>query len=252
MSEVVTIEWSYTPVDFFEEPFEHSEDNYLAKFENGRVVTTLSNGAGGQAEILCPQIEAELDRMFLGAQQINNRKYQFSGHTIVRTRPGERNAEISVSMNADMYVTTDPVDVLTRDAAGNVTCDTKGERIKAQSDSAHRAVKHGKDPTLAALLKSYNAAMSDSQNEFVHLYEIRDALGKKFGGESQALTSLGIDKKPWNKLGKLANDAPLKQGRHRGRTAAQLRGATEEELKEGRQIAKAMIRAYQDYLERNG
>src|SRR5262245_48726103 len=55
------------------------------------------------------------------------------------------------------------------------------------------------------------------------LYEIRDALKTKFRGKSGAINALRIAESQWNRLGDLANDQPLNQGRHRGLKADRLR-----------------------------
>ncbi len=93
-------------------------------------------------------------------------------------------------------------------------------------------------------------AVNEPNNELVHLYEIRDALSTKFGGENAARTKLAISNANWSRLGQLANSAPLRQGRHRGKKVGELRDATESELKETRNIARNMIEAYFDYLEK--
>ena len=100
------------------------------------------------------------------------------------------------------------------------------------------------------MLKSYNASVNDPNNELVHLYEIRETLSKKFGGETVTREALGISRNEWSRLGQLANKEPLKQGRHRGKDVGQLRDATEGELKEARTIARALIEAYLKYLDR--
>jgi hypothetical protein len=99
------------------------------------------------------------------------------------------------------------------------------------------------------MLKSYDDAVNDPGNELVHLYEIRDSTAKHFGGESIARNVLNISGSRWSKLGRLANDEPLKQGRHRGKNPGALRDATEEELREARKIARELVVAYLSYLE---
>ena len=59
---------------------------------------------------------------------------------------------------------------------------------------------------------------------------------------------LNISKNEWSRFGKLANDEPLYEGRHRGENVGQLRHAAESELEEARTIARKMILAYLEYL----
>jgi len=75
---------------------------------------------------------------------------------------------------------------------------------------------------------------------------MRDALNKKFG--RKAHNKLGITYGEWSRLGTLANDEPLMQGRHRGRHAEKLRNATEAELQEARSVADKMITRYMALL----
>jgi SAM-dependent methyltransferase len=102
-------------------------------------------------------------------------------------------------------------------------------------------------PTLNALLESYNAAVSAPANELVHLYEIRDALATRYGGEDEALRNLQFAEKDWKQLGYLANKAPLKEGRHGG-WHLKLRHASADELDEARRIARHLIEAFANQL----
>ncbi len=99
------------------------------------------------------------------------------------------------------------------------------------------------------MLNSYHTAVADSNNELVHLYEIREGISAKFGSESAVRKLLNISSSQWSRLGQLCNNEPLKQGRHRGKTIGALRDASESELAEAREISRAMIEAYLQYLE---
>jgi len=92
--------------------------------------------------------------------------------------------------------------------------------------------------------------VNDPNNELVHLYEIRDTLSKKFGGENAACQALNISAAQWSRLGQLANNEPLRQGRHRGKNPGALRDATEAELTEARDITRQFVEAFLEYLER--
>jgi hypothetical protein len=133
---------------------------------------------------------------------------------------------------------------------GNIIADSKRDRIErkkslAELVSVHRA----SDGLLAAMLRSYSAGVRDPNNELVHLYEIRDALSVKFGGDNSARAAIAITASQWSRLGQLCNNDPLRQGRHRGKTGEALRDASEGELVEARGIVRAMIEAYLQYLE---
>jgi hypothetical protein len=134
------------------------------------------------------------------------------------------------------------VDGTVVDGSGNVLWDTKVDRIAAHAAELDSlAPKMLKSPTLRSLVESHSHSIDDPANELVHLYEIRDALRKHYGGERAARGALGIAKPEWNRLGALANDEPLRQGRHRGEHLPALRDASASELEEARSIAKRWI-----------
>jgi hypothetical protein len=141
-------------------------------------------------------------------------------------------------------------DIIVKDKYGNVISDSRKERIEKKKKLAELAEKYRqKDSVVGSLLNSYNGAVNDPDNELVHLFEIREAITKKFGKESDAKRTLGIIRTQWSRFGKLANDEPLKQGRHRGKNPGVLRDATDVELREVRGIALNLIEAYLNYLE---
>jgi len=51
-------------------------------------------------------------------------------------------------------------------------------------------------------------------------------------------------------LRRIANDLPVRQGRHNGKHAVQLRDATDAELCEATALTERLIRAYAEYLDR--
>ena len=84
----------------------------------------------------------------------------------------------------------------------------------------------------------------------MHLFEIWETLKRKFGSdEENTLTALKISENQRKTFGNIANDLPIRQGRHRGRHSGQLRDATKEELEKARKIAQLMIENYFAYLE---
>ena len=103
-----------------------------------------------------------------------------------------------------------PVDIIISDANGNVISNTKQERIDKKKWFSKTSAKFRiKDQTLNQMLKSYGSSVSDPNNELIHLYEIRDAASKKFGGENKTRSKLNITKKEWSAFGLIANKKPL-------------------------------------------
>lgn len=99
------------------------------------------------------------------------------------------------------------------------------------------------------MLKSYQMAVKDPNNELVYLYEVRDALLSKFSKKKNAINRLGITQAEWDTIGNLANNPPLKQGRHRGKSAGYLRDAELSELEVARKATANLIEKYLVYLE---
>jgi hypothetical protein len=246
MEDKLTLECSYTPADLFEEPFEYSENTYRVEIGDGRVVATLCGETEEGFENICREIHEEINARFLGAQLDSNRPYELSGYTTTRRSP-DGHVEIGLSVAATLRASVS-FDAVLIDGGGHVKTDTRRERIEALKQNALLASRHRKDPVARSLLRSYDAAITNPQDALTHLYEIRDALAKKFGGDDKARSALNIAKHQWSRLGYLANEAPLSQGRHRGKKLGQLRDATDAELKEARAIAKQMILAYQTHL----
>jgi hypothetical protein len=136
------------------------------------------------------------------------------------------------------------LDSVLSDASGAAVRDAKSERIADHTKFIESLIpKLARSPHLMALLQSYQAAVDDPANELVHLYEIRDALKKHYNKDDETRRRLGISPKDWRRFGYLANDAPLKEGRHRGKHS-NLRHATAAELDEARKISREWIEAF--------
>jgi hypothetical protein len=244
VEERVTLEWTFTPRYFFEVPFEHQGERCTFNINNGKVVADVS----ALAESECTNVHDELNGFFLGAQLIEHGSYTLSDFAIVRIRPdGTRNIAVSVK-SASIVIVTGKAEFVFTDAQGNVKHDSRGERIQDRRQIAALAAKHRADPIATAILKSYRAAAEERHIELIRLYEIRDALAKHFGADN-ARKILGISDNDWSRLGYFANEAPLNQGRHRGKKVGELRDATDAELNEARKIAQIMIRAYLKHIE---
>ncbi len=251
MAESLTLEWSYTPPDFFEEPPECHGDGYVAEIGNGRIVAKVSSVPSGPIEGLAKEIREQLETCFSSVQLFNSRPYELSEHLVTRIRAdGTSVISVSASLTAHACLKAE-VEALDKD--GRVIFSSKKKRAAEMKALVERACAHLKNPVLRSLLKSYKASVDDPDNLFIHLYEIRDAMGKCFGHPTNACPILGISKrKDWSRLGYLADEAPLRQGRHRGANIGQLRDATPVEIDEARAITKRMIEGYINYLESTG
>ena len=93
------------------------------------------------------------------------------------------------------------------------------------------------------MLESFSTALNEPDSEFVRLYQIRDALVKRFGSERDAKEALGISTSDWKFFGQMANDEPV------GRSASweesrPLRNVTTDERARMRAVAEDWIRKF--------
>jgi hypothetical protein len=231
---VIKFEWTFSPHDYFEEVTEITGQGYTI---------TIGNDGHAQAKIRSSLYEAnpdirermqnDLNSHFLGVQLLTYDPYELSGSSMTQLHPGGRKVYVA------------EVEPIHSASAVYPRADSKRDRIEEKKRYAGLVASCSKkDPLVGSLLQSYQVAINYSDNELVHLYEIRDALSKKFGGGAKAKKALGLTDAQWRRFGCLCNDEPLRQGRHRGRASGPLRDATESELAEARGFAKAMIERY--------
>lgn len=249
MQDFIILEWTYSPPDYFEVPVAISRDDYQITIQDGKVEAKLESSDYDSDPSTKDIIEDALNHRFRGIQLLTHREYKLSYAGRYRMHPdGHRDVFLTVAP-AKVKVRASLADIVIVHKDGTLY-DSRKERIDKETDLANLAEKHGtRDGLARSLLESYHASVSDPDNELVHLYEICDALVKGFGGETKALSALTLTKSKWSSLHRLANNEPLKQGRHRGKFTGKLRDATEAELKEARDIAQSFIIAYLRYLD---
>jgi hypothetical protein len=250
MEHIVVLEWKFSPPDYFEEPIHIKRDDYVMTISNGTVEARIRPEIYDKHQGMRDRLHSSLNDRFLGVQLFSHKPYELSKASMYRLHPDGRKDITIFPEPIVITVSMGEPAILVTDTDGNVISDSRHERFQKKQALAELAEKYRQqDPLVASVLHSYNEAVNDPDNELVHLYEIRDAMAKHFGGESAAQRVLGISGKQWSRLGKVANDEPLKQGRHRGKNLGALRDATEGELREARSIARNIAVAYLDYLE---
>jgi hypothetical protein len=245
----IELEWHYTPQSYFEERVVLEREGYSIEINAGRITAKMTADVFESQPSLDDSLSKQLNDYFLGAQPIRRQPFEIQGGAITRVRPdGRRDTTIGLG-TASMNIKGGHVDLVYTDQEGRVH-DTRRDRIDAAKTLAERSVRHATDQTAHKMLGSFDAAVRDPDNELVHLYEVWDALREKFGDDTSVKEALGISSSARSRLGQLANDEPLNQGRHRGRHAGSLRDATAEEMDEARGITRDMIAAYLKYLDK--
>jgi hypothetical protein len=245
MTEEFIVRWTFSPIDYFEEPVEFQCGNETIRIENGHVESRIPPDRYIPDHSIRDQLHKELNLKFLAAQVLNHKPY-----TLNKPSLSQGNNVWLVLEGLSCTTLVGNIDIIHYDKSGNVVRDSKRERIEKNNNFMELITKYSNtDSLLVSLLKSYDAAVRDVSNEFVHLYEIRDALATRFGNGKNAQKILGISDPQWSDIGHLCNNKEIKQGRHRGQNPGTLRNATEEELKKARDLALIMIFAYLNHLE---
>lgn len=252
MEDVVLLEWRFTPAKYFEDDICIERDNYKMVIKEGKVEAHINPSAYDKEHKMRDYLHQSLNDRFLGAQLVTHKPYELSKASVHRLHPDGRKDGTMFAETGMSFVVSATLDSVVKDNEGNIISDSRRDRINKKKELSELAEEYSSNDSVAAsLLKSNNAAVKDPENELVHLYEIRDALSKRFSGEVQARNTLNLNASDWSRLGQLANSEPLKQGRHRGQSAGSLRDATEDELKEARNIALGFVEAYLVYLDAN-
>ena len=249
-SDKVILECNYTPNDFFEDPYSIERENYNIEIDNGKIKITMSFEFYKSKADTMDNISEEIFNLFIGAQTVNFKSFNLSGLTMYHIHHnGQKDITVFPKVIGCKISPSASADIIIQDKDGNIIEDTRVKRIEAKRHFAQLAAIYKKvDSIVSAILNSYNNAINDPENEFIHLYEIIESLCKKFGNEKSLRDALGVSRKKIERLRKLANIEPLIQGRHRGKNPGQIRNATNIEKKEARNIARQLIHSFLNYL----
>lgn len=248
----VVLEWNFTPPDYFEEPITVSRDDYAMSIKDGKAEARIPAAIYDASPSLRGMIHDALHDRFLAVQLLTHKAYDLSKSSMMRVHAdGRRDIFMEVEPGR-LTLSGGNVDFQVVDKNGTVISDSKRDRLAKKRSLSELVITHrSTDALLDRILKSYEAAVRDPDNELVHLYEIREALSKRFRGETTTRATLDISATDWSRFGQLCNSEPLRQGRHRGKSVGALRDATETELAEARGKARTMIEAYLGNLDNN-
>jgi hypothetical protein len=238
------LEWMYKPSDLFEAAYRSANPEYDLVVEDGRAIATLTVPQDPVREHLQEQIEAHVVSLFQVRQLQVHREYTLGRARVYQHEAGRKSVSIRCGLALSVE-SAGQLDMVLRDTTGKILRDTKAERIIAHTSLLDSiAPKLTRSTVLRTLFTSYSRSVSDPTNELVHLYEIRDALSKHYGGAHKARGALKITTAEWQHLGVLANVEPLEQGRHRGNQIAGRRPASSGELEDARSIVRGWIIAF--------
>ncbi len=237
------LKWTYEPSDFFEAPYRHAGCDFDLMVDAGTAMANLTVPTNPVPSDLEERVRSFIENVFLVRKFQLHKNYKLEGPTIYQKHSSGRK-DVSVRLE-DSIVLMDQVDVIVTDAEGNIKRDSKAERIaESTSELDLLAPKLQQSSTLRGLFVSYSRSVADPDDEFTHLYEIRDALCHHYGGKCPTLSALGINASDWGRFGFLTNEEQLEQSRHRGKHSHGPRPATAEELDEARKLARQWIIAF--------
>lgn len=248
----IQLEWKYTPSDYLETPIKISELGINLEISKGVAIARIDPEIFGNNSSISADLTKIVENRLYAVQLVTHKKFSLGKPARSDLREdGKKNIFIEVdSIKINLSLGTP--DLIITDSDGNIISNTKKERLDKQQWFSETVDRHRTtDVTLDQILKSYQMSVEDPDNELVYLYEVREALARKFGGQATAMEKLCLNKTQWDIIGILANNEPFKQGRHRGNWVGNLRAAELSELEKARKSAALLIEKYLIYLEQN-
>ena len=248
---ITVLEWTYEPKGFFEEscnlPFSDGEIAIAAGVARGEF------GAERYDEGQCFRDSAQefLDSAFLAQQVQVHQHFTLSKAVAAREHAdGRRDCTVFLKPVA-LTMSLGQIDVIVQDEHGNVTTDTKAERLQRQvgfhSKIMHLIPLHSE---IKRMLQSFRNALNDPDNFLIHLFEIRETVVCYVQKPPVQHQQVNVSASDWSKFGRLANDEPLLEGRHRGKRS-ELRKATSEEVRWALCFGQCLIEGYVQLLDDN-
>lgn len=243
--------WEYDPPDFFDAPIEFTGHGFTVTIDTA-VVEAVVDAAVFEAN---PKLRAELreaiehcfrSRRWATRQNFTLLNAGWKGPVINGLR--KHYAEVSLRGSGIVSSTFGAIGVFHVGADGQHSLDTKQHQI--QQSLAKRLTVHGKDPTVAAMVRGLDASVPNGQDVLIRLFEVRDALTKQFGpNKSIPCALLGIEVKEWDEFGELCNEPSRAESRHLGKSIGPLKETTIGEIEKARRMAVAMLERYLDRLD---
>ena len=159
----INLDWTYTPKEYFEQPFVIEVEGIEITLDKGRIEVILDAQVFDQDPSISKRLDRHVRAMFMGIKLLSHKKFTLSQVNVVRVNPdGPRIVYGSA--------------LLTATASLSVKVDTKAERIAQKREFAKKIAElWGKDELLDAMVNSYSKAVDDPKNELVYLYEVCDS-----------------------------------------------------------------------------
>ncbi len=249
MPSALELRWEFTPATLFEGGLSCEFGACRITVDEGVVLATMPLDADGAKSALRKAAESFVESMVVGAQIAEHVQCELGRPSVSTLHDDGSRAYILECEPGAYRIRGGRADFRLTRSDGTVV-DTREDRIERKHRLSRSAANFGPhNDSLARMLRSYRSAIADADDELIHLYEVLDTLTSKFGSQGEALRRLGLPKVKWSRLGRLCNELPLRQGRHRGRATEPLRSASVQELTEARSLSAEFIESYMRYLE---
>jgi hypothetical protein len=241
----IVLSWQYEPIDYFDDKLHFDFNGFKIEVSSGLINAEITSFDITNLSTLQKSLIVAIESPFIARRIIYDKEYSIGiATTTFKNKYGVSGAYISVP-NATICIKAFPPEIMLIDANGVVLSDTKKDRDNQEAALRELLLTNmSKDRALRRMVKSYLTAMSDHSNELLYLYEIRDAASEIFQGAHKARKRLCVPESDWQYLGKIANESPVLEGRHRGKHLDDLRSATHEEKIRARGIALDIIIKY--------
>lgn len=252
--EEIIITWSYDPHDLWVKPYKKQLDGFQIIFDQGRGTLKLDNEHIVQFETdrtFIEEIHKKVEILFKSASAITSKSYNLRKYSVEKKLKGNGSVkEISAVIDAAVITEDIHLQIISQD--GNVVGDSKSDIDTSINDLSELYIKHYEsDLTAKHIIDYYNESVHTPDRILTALFDLYEVLSERFGNKHDIRDSLGVSINNITRFKRIVNDLPLKQGRHSGGKIKILRDATNEEISEARDIAKALLLNYLLFLDKN-
>lgn len=251
--EAIHLEWVYTPTSFVENPIERTQSGCSYSIGEGIVAMTVS--VSGFSSIEAARCFAdEMIKRELDAIKIQRHlKYDLQLRSRLNIMQDGTNVQVVEIEPARFNFSIGGCDISLFDENGKVISSTRQDRLNQQEQLSNISEKYKGNQVTTQMLQSYSASVDDADNEFVHLYEVYDALKviARLKNNRRISETIAVEENVISDFINLTNNKCIRQARHRGQAPKEnRRDASQDELAFVRKTAIQMIIGYAEYLDK--
>ena len=248
----IILEWKFEPIDFFEEKVEYKINEYSVSLEEGVARISITDDVYKSIDeyrVLAEQIYGKLELIFKSAFIVNQKKFIIHNPNVtVVDDDNKKNIYLNPVVSVASISTHVEFQIIDKD--GKIVSDSRRDRINKIKDTSLLGLNlsiNDEDEIAMHLIGFYYESFDKPERILTSLYDLHKALVNELKGEDNVQDILGIPKSKQVRIRYITNVLPLKEGRHPGENIGELRNATNEEIKEAREIAKEELVQYLHY-----